>query len=153
MQKSKFPRKADLFRARARGAILVLAAVLCGAVVADPTAALADPTATLAAPTATPAQEQKQEKEKEKKDKEKKEGGLFGGFGRITRVEKSEEKQATATAGVKGVGEGQQIGNAAVGSADRERVARMEAAKPGREEMNAFLQEGKLSTSRKGGGQ
>jgi len=40
-----------------------------------------------------------------------------------------------------------------VSSDDRAKVARMESARPSSQEMQVFLEEGKLSTRRKGGGQ
>ncbi len=104
------------------------------------------------APLPAPQQQQKQDKEKQKPE-EKKDSGLFTGFKKVTGSEKSEEKQATASAGAKGVGEGKSIGNVPASAADRTKVARMESARPSQEEMNAFLQEGKLSKERKGGSQ
>ena len=107
-------------------------------------------------PAAQQAQQQEKDKEKDKKDEkkdEKKDAALFTGFRKVTGMEKSQEKQATVSAGARGVGEGKDIGNVPVSGADRAKVARMEAAKPGSQEMEAFLKEGKLSTSRKGGSQ
>ena len=101
-------------------------------------------------------QAQQQERDKDKKDEkkdEKKDAALFTGFHKVTGMEKSQEKQATVSAGARGVGEGKDIGSVPVSGADRAKVARMEAAKPGSQEMEAFLKEGKLSTSRKGGSQ
>lgn len=100
------------------------------------------------------AQQQKQEPEKEKpkpEEKEKKPGGLFGGVRAVTGMKGSEESQLTASAGAKGVGEGRAIGSAVVGNSDREKVARMASAMPSPAEMKAFLEEGRLSTERKGG--
>ena len=136
--------------AKAAVAGAVLAALFAGAAAAGLLAA--------AAGAAAGPQAQKQQKETEKdKEKEKKEepksGGLFTGFRKVSGMQRGEEKRATASAGAKGVGEGKEIGNGAVTATDRSRVATMESSKPSKEEMAAFLQEGKLSTARKGGGQ
>ena len=125
---------------------LALACVLTALLCAGTAAALF-----AAAEAATQAK--KQEKEPEKKEETKQGGGLFSGFKKTTGMEGREEKRATASAGAKGVGEGKEIGNATATSTDRSKVASMEAAKPGKEEMAAFLQEGKLAAARKGGGQ
>ena len=105
-------------------------------------------------PAAQQAQQQEKDKDKkgEKRD-EKKDAALFTGFHKVSGMEKSQEKQATVSAGARGVGEGKDIGNVSVSGADRAKVSRMEAAKPTSQEMEAFLKEGKLSTSRKGGNQ
>lgn len=101
-------------------------------------------------------QPQQQEKDKDKKDEkkdEKKDAGLFTGFHKVTGMEKSQEKQATVSAGARGMGEGKDIGNVPVSGDGRTKVSRMEAAKPTPQEMEAFLKEGKLSTARKGDNQ
>ena len=110
---------------------------------------------------ATPPQEQKQEQEKkkpeEKKPQEKKpeekpkQGGLFGGVRAVTSMKKSDESELTASAGAKGVGEGKAIGKVPVSGADRQKVARMASAMASPAEMKTFLEEGKLSSERKGG--
>ena len=105
--------------------------------------------------TAVP-QQQKQDKEKDKdkgKKDEKQDAALFTGFHRASGIEKSQEKQATVAAGARGVGEGKAVGNISVSSDDRAKVARMESARASSQEMQAFLEEGKLATRRKGGGQ
>lgn len=98
--------------------------------------------------------QEKGKKEEEKKDEKKGGGGLFGGFKRLSGSAKSEEKESTVTAGTKGVDkDGAKIAGATPTSTDRSKVASMEAAKPGKDALNAFLREGKLSTERKGGTQ
>ncbi len=138
MQARRLPRKAYLALA------CVLTALLCAGTAAALFAA---------AEAATQAKKQEKEKEPEKKEEKKQGGALFSGFKKTTGMEGREEKRATASAGAKGVGEGKEIGNAAASSTDRSKVASMEAAKPSKEEMAAFLQEGKLASARKGGGQ
>ena len=133
-------------------------AVLAGVVLAALFAGLAAAglSAANAATAARQAQKQQKEKDKEKekeKTEESKSGGLFTGFRKVSGMQRGEEKRATASAGAKGVGEGKEIGNAAASATDRSRVATMESSKPNKEEMAAFLQEGRLSTARKGGGQ
>ncbi len=112
-----------------------------------------------AAAAAPQAKKQEKDKDKDKdkeKEKEKKDegtgGGLFTGTKGAT-VGRSEERRASVSAGAKGAapGSGEKITNTVASSSDRSRVATMEASKPGRAEMEAFLKEGKLSTSRKGG--
>ena len=94
------------------------------------------------------AQQQKGKKEQGQKE-EKKGGGLFAGFTKATG--RGEQREATVSAGAKGVGEGKEIGKSPVSSDARSRVAAMEAAKPSEEEMEAFLKEGNLSPPSKGG--
>jgi hypothetical protein len=121
----------------------VLACLLAAAIGGGPT------------PASQTQQEQKQEKEKGKKKPEEKpaEGGLFGGVKAVTSMKKSEETELTASAGAKGVGEGKAIGKATVTQADRDKVARMASAMPSPAELKTFLEQGKLSTERKGGRQ
>ncbi len=110
-----------------------------------------------AAAAAPQAKKQEKDKDKEKeKEKEKKDEGTGGGLFTGTKaptVGRSEERRASVSAGAKGAapGSGEKISNTVASSSDRSRVATMEASKPGRAEMEAFLKEGKLSTSRKGG--
>lgn len=94
-------------------------------------------------------QAQKQEKKEEKKDTR---AVLFTGF-KKAEVQKTEQRGTTVSAGARGVGEGKQIGGTAVSAPDRDKVARMASAKPSPQEMQAFIEEGKLSTQRKGGSQ
>ncbi len=137
MQARMLPAKACL----ALACLLALALVAAGA--AGPASAAAQ----------QPQQEQKDKDKDKEKQQEKKGGGLFGGFKRVTGMEKGEEKRATASAGTKGVGqEGRMVGAVSVSAADREKVERMASAMPSPQEMKAFLEEGKLSTQRKGGG-
>lgn len=105
-------------------------------------------------PAAKSQDKQQQEKDKKAAPEEKKQGGgLFGGVRSVTSFKKTEDKELSASAGAKGVGEGKDIGKATVTAADREKVEKMASAKPSKSELQAFLKEGKLATERKGGGQ
>ena len=70
--------------------------------------ALACILAAVAVSAAPAAPQQKEEKEKEKKEETKGEGGLFSGFKKATG--RGEQRQATVSAGAKGVGEGKEMG-------------------------------------------
>ena len=92
-----------------------------------------------------------EKKEAEKKDAEKK-GGLFGGMKGSIGLGRSEEKTTTVATGAKAIEPvGKKMASLSPTSTDRSRVATMEAAKPGQQEMAAFLKEGNLTASRKGG--
>ncbi len=111
-----------------------------------------------AAQQATQQQQQEQQKKDQKDQKDKKEakpeekkGGLFGGMKAVTATRSSNETELTASAGAKGVGEGDKIGKVKVTAEDRQKVEHMAAAKPSATDLKAFLQEGKLATERKGG--
>jgi len=126
MQARKLPDKTS----RALAGVLAAALILAGAALA---------LAALQAQKAPPA---------EKKDSR---AVLFTGF-KKAEVAKTEQKGTTVTAGAKGI-EGKAIAAQAVTSDARDKVARIASAKPSPQEMQAFLQEGKLSTQPKGGAQ
>jgi len=71
------------------------------------------------------SQDQSQQNQDQSQQQKKKKGGLLGGFKAITG-QSSEQGQATASAGTKGVGEGAKIGDTPPTPADRQKVTQME---------------------------
>jgi hypothetical protein len=89
---------------------------------------------------------QDQEKPQEEEKPKKKKGGFFGGLKAISGSS-SEQKEATATAGAKTVGEGEEIGNAKPSAADRQAVTGMENYSIPQDELAKFQEEGQLKSN------
>ncbi len=94
---------------------------------------------TMAQDNASQDQEKAQKEEKPKKKK----GGFFGGLKAISGSS-SEQQEATATAGSKTVGEGEEIGNAKPTAADRQAVTEMENYSIPQGDLAKFQEEGQL---------
>jgi hypothetical protein len=80
--------------------------------------------------------------EKSTKDQKKK-GSFFRGL-KAVAGQSSEQQGETATAGTKGVGEGEQIANLQPSAADRQAVTAMEEYSVSASELKQFQEEGKL---------
>lgn len=78
--------------------------------------------------------------------KPKKSGGFFKGLTKITGGQSGQETSATASAGAKGVGEGQQIGEVTPTPADRQAVTAMEGYSLSQGDLNKFIQDGNLKS-------
>ena len=108
--------------------------------------------ASVAVPSA-PAQDQpqpyqQQDQQKSEKDqKKKKKGGFFSGL-KAVAGQSSEQQGETATAGTKGVGEGEEIGNAQPSSADRAAVTAMENYSLPQGDVKKFQTDGKLKAGK-----
>jgi hypothetical protein len=89
-------------------------------------------------------EQEKAEKETKTKEKEKKKkGGFFSGLKAVSGSS-SEQQELTATAGTKGVGEGEEIGNITPTTADRNAVSAMERYMLPEPEVKKFQADGRL---------
>ncbi len=84
-----------------------------------------------------------EEEKTEKESKPKKKGGFFSGLKAITGTS-TEQQEATATAGSKTVGEGEEIGDVQPTGADRQAVAAMEDYAVPANDLNKFQEDGQL---------
>lgn len=75
---------------------------------------------------------------------QKAKGGFFGGLKSVTG-QSSEQSEETASAGTKGVGEGQKIANVTPTAADRQAVSAMEGYSVPPNDLKKFQQDGHLS--------
>lgn len=89
-------------------------------------------------------QQHQDQSQKQNEEKPKKKGGFFGGLKKVTGGESGQETSATASAGAKGVGEGQQIGEVTPTPADRQAVANMEGYSVPQGDLNKFVEDGHL---------
>jgi hypothetical protein len=98
-------------------------------------------------------QQQGQQQDQKDKPAEKKPGGIFGGLKSVTSAKSSSETQLTSSGGAKGVGpgDGKKIAAAKPTAEDRAQVDRIASAAPSPAEMKQFLEQGRLSTEKKGG--
>lgn len=87
-------------------------------------------------------QSQNQE-QSQQQQKPKKKGGFFGGLKAVTGSS-SEQTADTASAGTKGVGEGQQIADVAPTAADRQAVFVMETYSVSQADLKKFIEDGRL---------
>lgn len=88
-------------------------------------------------------QQNQSQGQSQQQEKPKKKGGFFGGLKAITGSS-SEQTSATASAGAKGVGEGQQIGEVTPTPADRQAVANMEGYSVPQGDLSKFIEDGHL---------
>jgi hypothetical protein len=89
--------------------------------------------------TETPSQDQTQAKPKKKKS------SFWGDLGGSVKGSKSEQTSETASAGTKGVGEGEKIGNVTPTAADRQAVTAMESSSVRAGDLSKFIEEGRLN--------
>ena len=98
----------------------------------------------LARAQAKPQDASQQGQEKTEKDqKKKKKGGILSGLKAVSG-KSSEQQGETATAGTKGVGEGEGIANLQPSAADRQTVTAMEGYSVPAPDLKQFQDEGKL---------
>ncbi len=90
--------------------------------------------------------EEQQQSGKDQKDKKKK-GGFFSGLKAVTG-QSSEQQEVTATAGTKGVGQGEQIGNTSPSAADRRAVGAMESYSIPPPDLKKFQEDGGLKPAK-----
>jgi transcription initiation factor TFIID subunit TAF12 len=88
-------------------------------------------------------QQDQNQGQSQQQEKPKKKGGFFGGLKAITGSN-SEQTSATASAGSKGVGEGEKIGNVTPTPADRMAVTLMETYSVPPSDLTKFIQDGHL---------
>lgn len=88
-------------------------------------------------------QQDQSQGQSQQQEKPKKKGGFFGGLKAISGSS-SEQTSATASAGAKGVGEGQQIGEVAPTPADRQAVTNMEGYSVPQGDLSKFIEDGRL---------
>lgn len=92
-----------------------------------------------------PQSEQQQDQQKDQKKKKK--GGFFSGLKAVTG-QSSEQQEVTATAGTKGVGEGEQMGKTVPTSADRQAVSAMEGYSIPERDLKKFQEDGRLKPAK-----
>lgn len=141
-------------RSGAPAAVLIIALctglVVAGLYAASPAPQAAKKSAQTDKEKQKQAEDQKKAEEKKKEDEKK--GGLFGGMKREAGLGRTEERRASVSTGAKGAQPvGSKVASHSPTSTDRSRLATMEAAKPGKEEMAKFIQEGKLNPQKGGG--
>jgi hypothetical protein len=88
-------------------------------------------------------QENQNQGQSQQQQKPKKKGGFFGGLKAVTGSS-SEQTADTASAGTKGVGEGQQIADVTPTAADRQAVFTMETYSVPRADLSKFIEDGHL---------
>ena len=92
--------------------------------------------------------QEKSDKDQKAQEKEKKKkGGFFSGLKEVSGGG-SEQKELTATAGSKGVGEGEDIGKIQPTSVDRAAVSAMESYSVPEPEVKKFQTDGRLKSAK-----
>ena len=97
----------------------------------------------------TPPQDQGQSQSQDQtktQEQPKKKGGFFKGLTKVTGGQSGQESSATASAGAKGVGEGDKISDLTPTAADRQAVTAMESYSLPQGDLNKFIQDGKLKS-------
>jgi hypothetical protein len=88
-------------------------------------------------------QENQTQGQSQQQQQPKKKGGFFGGLKAVTGSS-SEQTADTASAGTKGVGEGQKIADVTPTAADRQAVFGMETYSVSRADLKKFIEDGRL---------
>jgi hypothetical protein len=90
-------------------------------------------------------QQGQQAQDQSQQQKPKKKSGFFSGLKEVTGSS-SEQTSATASAGAKGIGDGEKIGNVTPTAADRKAVTAMDNYSVPQGDLSKFIQDGHLNS-------